>query len=161
MHKLTLLALVLGLTLLSACAAPAGGSAKTSSQDLPLIESWTGDYPVAALGHLPAGQQQSPVGFIGDAATFAAVWKAYMPAEPTPNVDFGSNLVVFSRNVDFYNRTSIMRVSRDADGLVEILAMETMSSTPVTDKAAMAMGVIPRAGVTKLKTGENTSVPVR
>jgi hypothetical protein len=42
---------------------------------------------------------------------------------------------------------------------LEILAMETMSAMPIEDKAAMAMAVIPRAGVRFIRAGEE-QIPV-
>ena len=75
-----------------------------------------------------------------------------------PEVDFRTNLVVFTRNVDFYNRTSIGMVKL-ADGVLEIVAMETMSALPIEDKAAMAMAVIPRAGVKFIQAG-TSRIPV-
>ncbi len=159
MSKMITIFLVIGLSLLAACT-PAVSQSSEKPQDLPLIDSWTGDYPVAALDRLPGGQQQNRLGYIGDEATFAAVWKVYMPAEPVPTVDFVQNLVVFSRNVQYYNRTNILKVVLNADGVVEVLAMETMSAMPVKEKAAMAMAVIPRDGIINIRTGENTSVKV-
>lgn len=159
MSKMFTIFLVIGLALLAACT-PAVSQSGEKPQDLPLLDSWTGDYPVAALDQLPAGQQQNHLGYIGDEATFAAVWKAYMPAEPVPTVDFALNLVVFSRNVEYYNRTNILKVALGPDGVVEVLAIETMSAMPVKEKAAMAMAVIPRAGVVRIRTGEKTSIAV-
>ena len=67
-------------------------------------------------------------------------------------MDFGRNFIVFSRNVDFYNRTSIFKVTLK-DGVIEVLAMETRSALPIEDKASMAMAVIPRDGVRSIQTG--------
>ena len=127
--------------------------------DLPQTVTWSGDYPVAALAQLPAGQQQSRVGYIGDAATFAAVWRHFMPGEELPAVDFESHLVVFSRNLVFYNRTNIFKVTLTA-GVAEILAMETMSAMPIEDRSAMAMAVIPRAGVKAIRLDDATTLAV-
>jgi len=159
MSKVTLLIVAFSLTFLAACT-PAASQHSAQPQNLPLLDIWSGDYPVTALGQLPAGQQESSIGYIGDAATFAGIWKSYMPAEPLPEIDFAENLVIFSRNVDFYNRTNILKVVLDTDGVVEVLAMQTLSARPIKDKVAMAMAVIPRAGIIRLKTGENSSIPV-
>ncbi len=129
-----------------------------AEEKISILQMWTGDYPVSQLQLLPEGQRESPVGYIGDAETFAAVWQAWKPGEKTPEVDFGTNLVVFSRNVVFYNRTSIAKATL-RDGVLEILAAETMSSRPVEDKVAMALAVIPRKGVQSIQSGE-TKIPV-
>lgn len=121
--------------------------------DLVIIDRWSGDFPVARLDLLPDGQRRSRAGYIGDPQTFAAVWQAFKPGEKIPGVDFNQNLVIFSRNVDFYNRTQIMKAVL-AGGDLEILAMETMSAMPIVDKAAMAMAVVPRAGVKFIRTGD-------
>jgi hypothetical protein len=140
-----------------------GGCAGVATQDgapsdVPIRERWQGDYPVAQLARLPEGQRRARVGYLGDAATFAAVWRAFKPGEPVPPVDFDRQLVLFVRNVQFYNRTSIGKVTLK-DGAVEVLAAETLSALPIEDKAAMALAVIPRAGVRFIQTGAE-KIPV-
>ncbi|MGB3097482.1 MAG: Gmad2 immunoglobulin-like domain-containing protein [Candidatus Deferrimicrobiaceae bacterium] len=126
--------------------------------DLPVSRKWSGDYPVAQLDRLPESQRRSRVGYLGDEKSFASVWKALKPAEPVPDVDFGKHLVVFTRNVDFYNRTNILKVTLK-EGVAEILAMETRSALPIEEKVAMALAAIPRAGVRFLKAGDER-IPV-
>ena len=121
-------------------------------KNLTILQQWSGDYPVSELHRLPENLRTSPVGYLADAETFADVWQAFKPNEKMPEVDFKSNLVVFTRNVDFYNRTSIGMVKL-VDGVLEIVAMETMSALPIEDKAAMAMAVIHRAGVKFIQAG--------
>lgn len=120
--------------------------------EISLLETWSGDYPVPELERLPVGQQDTMAGYIGNAETFAPVWQAFMPNEPLPVVDFSKNIVVFTRNVQFYNRTSIFKVMLK-DSTAEIFAMETMSALPIDDKVAMAMAVIPRQGVRAIQAG--------
>ena len=128
-------------------------AAKGDVKDLPILQKWSGDFPVAQIERLPADQRKERVGYIGDPATFAAVWEAFKPGEPLPAVDFAKNLVVFSRNVHFYNRTSIARVTVK-DRVAEVMAIETLTSTPVEDKVAMALAVIPREGVEFILSGD-------
>lgn len=144
------------LLLLSLFLIAVGGCASRDTmsavpESIPLLASWSGDYPLAELGRLPDGQHSSTVGYIGDAQTFNRVWQVFMPAEDLPVVDFRKNIVVFTRNIQFYNRTSIFRVELQ-EGTAEILAMETMSSMPIDDKVAMAMAVIARDGVLAVKS---------
>ena len=127
-------------------------AAKGDAKDLPILQKWSGDFPVAQIERLPADQRKERVGYIGDPATFAVVWEAFKPGEPPPAVDFAKNLVVFSRNVHFYNRTSIARVTVK-DRVVEVMAIETLTSRPVEDKVAMALAVIPREGVKWIRIG--------
>ena len=133
--------------------------ADTPPTELVISQAWSGDYPVAELKRLPAGQQQSGVGYLGSATAFESVWSAFKPGEAVPALDFGKHVVVFHRNVDFYNRTRIFRVTLK-DGVADVLAMETMSAIPITDKVAMAMAVIPRANIKSLRSG-SASIPVR
>ena len=121
-------------------------------RDIPLLEKWSGDYPVSELGRLPERQQDMVAGYISDTETFIQVWRAFMPKEILPVVDFSKNIVVFTRNIQFYNRTSILKVTLQ-NGTAEIIAMETMSAMPIEEKVAMAMAVIPRDGVMSIKTG--------
>jgi hypothetical protein len=133
------------------CAATAIYSAEP--KDIPILQKWSGDYPIVHLNRLPQGQQKSRIGYIGNTATFATVWQAFKPGEKTPEVDFSRNFVVFSRNVDFYNRISIFKITLK-DGVIEILAMETRSALPIEDKVAMAIAVIPREGAKFIQAGK-------
>jgi hypothetical protein len=157
MTRLTTLSLVFGFICLVACTPAAVPSSEP--RDLSPSATWSGDYPIAALDQLPAGQQQSRGGYINDAAAFAKAWRSFMPEAALPAVDFENNLVVFSRNVVYYNRTKIFKVTL-TEGVAEIFAMETMSAMPVEDRAAMAMAVIPRAGVKAIRLDESTTVEV-
>ena len=122
-------------------------------KDIPILQKWSGDYPIVHLNRLYQGRQKSRIGYIGDAAIFATVWQAFKPGEKTPEVDFSRNFIVFSRNVDFYNRLSIFKITLNG-GVIEIFAMETRSALPIEDKVAMAMAVIPRAGVAYIQAGK-------
>ncbi|SEA44195.1 hypothetical protein SAMN05660420_02066 [Desulfuromusa kysingii] len=124
----------------------------TPLKEASILQTWSGDYPVAQLSRLPVEHVQSAVGFVRDKATFAAVWEAFKPGENLPEVDFDKNIIVFNRNVDFYNRTNIIKVTLK-DGVAEVLAMETRSARPIDDRAAMALAVIPRDGVKFLRVG--------
>ncbi len=157
MSRLAAIFLTVGFGCLLACAPVAVQSSEP--QDLLPSVKWSGDYPVAALRLLPDGQQQSRVGYISDADTFDKVWQSFMPEQALPTVDFKNDLVVFSRNVVYYNRTNIFKVTL-ISGVAEILAMETMTAMPIEDNAAMAMAVIPRAGVKAIRLDEATTVPV-
>jgi hypothetical protein len=138
-----------------ATAAPAGAL----PANLTILNKWDGDYPVSALKKLPRGQQKTVAGYIGDGATFADVWKSFKPGEKAPTVDFRKNLVVFTRNVKFYNRKAITKVTL-LDGIMEVQGIETVTSVPVTNKAAMAMAEVPRQGVKTLRAGDKF-IPVK
>ena len=111
MTRVTTLSLVVGLICLVACTPVAVQSSEP--RDLTPSATWSGDYPIAALDQLPPGQQQNRAGYIGDVDTFARVWQSFMPAAALPAVDFANNLVVFHRNVVYYNRTNIFKVTLD------------------------------------------------
>lgn len=126
---------------------------RVQPRDLPIFQKWAGDYPVSALPRLPEGQRSSAVGFINNGGTFSAIWQAFKSGENIPRVDFGTQLVVFCRNVEFYNRTSILKVTL-RDGVAEVLAAETMSARPIEDWVGMALAVIPREGVKFIQAGK-------
>jgi len=125
---------------------PLNGEAK-------ILQSWQGDYPADQFQLLPGNQQEQAIGFIGDAKTFAGVWKAFKPGDAVPEIDFKTNLVLFARNTQFYNRISIGKVNA-ANGVAELLAMETMSAMPIEDKVAMSIVVVARKGITAIQAGD-------
>jgi hypothetical protein len=102
---------------------------------------------------LPENQRQHSVGFIGDAKTFKALWKAFKPGETVPEIDFKANIVFFARNTKFYNRISIGKVNVK-NGVAEVLAAETMSAIPIQNKVAMSMVVVPRKGIKSIRTAD-------
>ena len=136
----------------------AAASSDSEPRDLIILRSWSGDYPVTQLERLPEGQRQSGVGYLGDAARFINVWQAFKPDEKAPEVDFGRYLVLFVRNLDFYNRTSIFKVTLK-DGVAEVMVTATRSAQPIEDKVAMALAVVPRAGVKFIQAGSKR-IPV-
>ncbi len=147
---------------------PAGPKSKGETKAAPpgalpthvsLVNKWDGDYPVSALKKLPRGQQKTVAGYIGDAATFSDVWKSFRPGDKAPKVEFKKNLVVFTRNVKFYNRKAITKVTL-LEGILEVQGVETVTSVPVTDKVAMAMAEVPRQGVKTLRAGDKF-IPVK
>lgn len=154
--KFILMRLLFVAFMVAGCAATSTYSSEP--KDIPILQQWSGDYPIVHLKWLPKGQQQSRIGYIGDAAIFATTWKVFKPGEKTPEVDFSRNFIVFSRNVDFYNRISIFKLTLK-NGVLEIFAMETRSALPIKDNVGMAMAVIPRAGVASIQVG-NQQVPV-
>jgi acid phosphatase (class A) len=122
-------------------------------------QAWQGDYPVAALGLLPDGQRDQPVGFIDNPVTFEDVWHAWKPSDPVPDVDFTTRLVLYARNTQFYNRLSIGRVTVTG-GIAEVIALETLSAIPVEDKVALSMAVVDRAGIFAVQSGQ-VVMPIR
>jgi hypothetical protein len=132
---------------------------ESESTALPILQGWQGDYPVSQLGRLPEGRRSFRVGFLDDLVQFTEVWQAFKPDEKVPELDFSRYIVVFSRNVTFYNRVTILKVLI-REGVAEILVMETMSALPIEDKIAMAMAVVPRKGVNFIEAG-NKRIPVK
>jgi hypothetical protein len=126
-------------------AAALAGHLQPLDGEAKILESWQGDYPVALLKLLPERQREQTVGFIDDAKTFENVWKAFKPGEAVLKIDFKANLVLFARNIQFYNRISVGKVNV-TNGVAEVLAMETMSSMPIEEKVAMSLVVVPRQG---------------
>jgi hypothetical protein len=123
-----------------------------------ILQSWQGDYPVARLDLLPEKQREQAVGFIGDPETFAGMWKAFKPGEAVPEIDFRSNLVLFARNTQFYNRIRIGKVNLE-NGVAELLAMETKSAMPIEDNVSISLVAVARQGITALQIG-NEITPV-
>ena len=121
--------------------------------DAKILQSWRGDYPVAELNLLPMKHHEQAVGFIGNTETFKAVWNVFKPGEAIPKIDFRTDLVLFARNTQFYNRISIGKVNV-TNGIANILAMETMSAMPIENKVAMSMVKVARQGITAIQSGD-------
>lgn len=108
---------------------------------------------VARLEQLPEKQRDQSVGFIGDAKTFEQVWKAFKPGEDVPEIDFKSSKVLFVRNTQFYNHIRIGKVNV-ANGVAQVLTMETLSAMPIEEKVAMSLAVVPRSVITSIRTAD-------
>jgi inhibitor of cysteine peptidase len=127
--------------------------------EVKILQLWEGLYPAKDVNLLPDGQRAAGVGFIADAKTFAAVWKAWKGDEKAPEIDFQKNFVVFARNVQYLNMIRIGGVMLK-DGVADVVAMETMSANPIEDKLHMSAAVIAREGVKAIRTGtETVAVP--
>jgi acid phosphatase (class A) len=116
-----------------------------------ILRSWQGDYPTAGLDRLPADQRQQAVGYIDDAGFFEKVWKAFKPGETLPGVDFETHLVLFARNIQFYNRIAIAKVTAEF-GIAEVLVVETRSAIPIADEVGLSLAVVPRRGISALQS---------
>ena len=125
---------------------------KHTSTDLPILAQWSGNYPVIQLDQLPEGQTTGQAGYLGSPAQFLRVWSIFKPGEAVPQVNFDANLVVFTRNIDFYNRINILKITLN-DGVADMIAMETRSARPIEDHVAMAMAAIPRKGIKYILAG--------
>ena len=125
---------------------------KEEFNDVKIIQNWSGEFPVAKLGVFPEGQAQLPAGYFGDAASFKKVWEIFSPGTAVPEVDFDSNIVVFGKNTQYFNRTTIFKVTLSNEGVAEVLAMATMSANPIEDKVAMSMAIIPKKGIKSIFT---------
>ena len=160
MKRTSLLLTVFTLVMMLGCSHSDTSTMKIADHSQPLdgeaeiLQSWQGDYPVAKLKLLPEKQREKGVGFINNAKTFAAVWKAFKPSEDVPEIVFKANLVLFVRNTQFYNRISIGKVNVK-NGVAEVLAMETMSAMPIEDKVAISLVVVAREGITAIQAGDN------
>jgi inhibitor of cysteine peptidase len=120
-----------------------------------ILQQWQGLYPANQVNLFPEGQRAAGTGFIADAKTFGAVWKAWKGNEKLPEVDFQKNLVVFARNVQYLNIIRIGGVMLK-DGVADVVAMETMTANPIEDKLQMSAAVIAREGVKAVRAGEAT-----
>jgi len=165
MKRISLLLTVLTLVLMVGCSRSDTstmkivGHSQAVKSEAEILQSWQGDYPVDKLNLLPKKQRDQVVGFIDDAKTFEGVWKAFQPGEAVPEIDFKANLVLFSRNTQFYNRISIGKVNLK-NGVAEVLAMETRSAMPIEDKVAMSLVVVPRKGIKAIQAGDK-DIPIK
>jgi hypothetical protein len=123
------------------------------NQNLPILNRWSGDYPIAQLDRLKERYAQAHGGYIGDEAAFASFWEAFKKGTAVPRVDFSKDLVVFVRGDGSYKQMFIAKVTLK-DNVAEIVADGNTSSPPREDSLAMALVVIPRAGVKFIRLGK-------
>lgn len=131
---------------------------ESEPEELPILQQWRGDYPVTELHRLPEGQRTRSIGYLDNERQFSHVWQAFKPGEQMPEIDFTDHIVLFSRNVTYYNRMGIIKVIV-SDGVAQVLTLETRSTLPIEDVVGMALAVIPRAGVTSIEVG-NERIPI-
>lgn len=129
----------------------AAAAQSINTRDMPILRDWQGDFPVTELGLLPEGQRELSIGYLNNRKVFTEVWQVFKPEEEIPEIDFGNDLVLFVRNVNFYNRVSIAKVVL-RETTAEVLIRSTMSALPIEDKVAMALAVIPRNGIEFLQS---------
>jgi len=129
-----------------------------SPREVTILAQWDGDYPADSLSALPSHGRDLPAGYLADAAMFARIWTIFKPDVNVPEVDFADNIVVYYRNITYYNRTSIFKLSLQ-QGVLEILARETLSAIPIDDKVSISLAVIPGKDIRFIKAGDQ-KIPV-
>jgi len=129
-------------------------SAGEKQNYLPILNRWSGDYPIAQGDHLKGWQVQGDGGYISDEAAFASLWEAFKHGTPVPQVDFSKNLVVFVKGDGSYKQMFITKVTLK-DSVAEVVAAGNTSGSSREGSLAMALAVIPRAGVKFVRVGKD------
>ena len=152
--------ILLSLTLiLSACTTLSADNTTVMDGPVQILGTLNGDLPVSSLKMLPTELQEQPVGYLSSQKHLDAVLQSIQAGgKSLPVVDFPSQIILFTKNTIYYNRLSIGQVSRNGETLT-LLAMETRSAMPITDKVAISLVIIERAGAKFIDTG-NTLVTI-
>jgi hypothetical protein len=132
-----------------------GSVAAAGADSLPIREQWEGSYPTAELARLPEGQEMLATGVIGDPWEFRDVWAAWKPDTPPPALDFGREVVFFTRNTRYLNRLRIGAVNA-RDGLASLVSAETMTAIPIESECFLALAAVPRDGLRRVDAGGGT-----
>ncbi len=128
-------------------------NSSAQNQDaLPIFNRWNGDYPRAQLDHFKEGHTQLHGGYLGDEVAFSSFWKNFKPGTAVPQVNFNENLVVFVRGDESYRQMFIAKVALKQN-IAEVVAAGNRSGPAPEDSFAMALAVIPRAGVKFVRVG--------
>ena len=122
---------------------------------LPVIERWSGQYPVNELYRMPEEQMINGTGFVNNAATWNKIWHGANQSD-APAVDFHSEIVCFAHNVVFLNILHVTAGTVDDDGVVDVLAIQTKTARPIDDFVYWSAGTIPIAGLTHLRVAGDT-----
>ena len=128
--------------------------------EVKILQSWHGDFPVNQLYLLPEDQRERAIGYISDQSQFGEIWDQFKPDLEIPEINFEHNLVLFARNIQFYNRISIAKIKL-TDGVAEVLAMETMSALPIKENVAISFVVVPRQGINAIQIGEEEKILIQ
>jgi hypothetical protein len=120
---------------------------------LPILNRWGGDYPIAQIDRIKECHAQGNGGYIGDEATFARFWETFKNGTAVPKVDFGKNLVVFFIGGKSDKQMFIAKVTLK-DNIAEMVADGNTSGPPPEGSLAMALAVIPKAGVKFVRVGK-------
>jgi hypothetical protein len=129
------------------------GSVGEKQNYLPILNRWSGDYPIAQLDRLREWHAQSHAGYIGDEAAFASFWQVFKQGTAVPRVDFSKNIVVFVIGNGLYWQMFVAKVTIQ-DGFAEMVADGNTSGQPRDDSLAAALAVVPRAGVKFVRWGK-------
>lgn len=125
-----------------------------SVKGVKILQSWQGDFLVSQFKLLPEDQRKQAVGFLTDGNTFTEIWQQFKPDQDIPEINFKDNLIIFARNIQFYNHISIGQVKL-TNSVIEIIAMETMSAMPIEEHVAFSLAVIPRQPINAIQIGDN------
>ena len=130
----------------SACSSGIAADPVVKDGPVPILGLLSGDLPITVLQKLLDEQQNQAVGYFSSQKQLDPVLSAIQAGGMTlPAVDFPSQLVLFTKNTQFYNRIQIGQVLRKGDTLT-VLSMETRSAKPITNKLAVSLAVIERDG---------------
>ena len=128
-------------------------SFKEKEEHLPILNRWSGEYPIAKLDRLKAWHARSQWGYIGDEAGFSSFWNAFREGRRAPEVDFSKNIVVFVGGDGSYKQMVIVKVTLK-DHVAEVVVDGSKPGPPGADTCAMAVAVIPRSGVGFVRMGK-------
>jgi len=119
---------------------------------LPIVSRWNGGYPIAQLDQSKERHAQLHGGYFGDEMAFASFWKDFKPGTAVPQINFSEHLVVFVRGDASYSQMFIAKVTLKQN-TAEVVAAGNRSNSTSEDSLAMALAVIPRAGVKFIRVG--------
>jgi len=122
---------------------------------LPVIERWSGQYPVSELHRMPEEQMINGTGFVNNTAAWNEIWHGANQSD-APAVDFHVEIVCFAHNVEFLNIVHVTAGTVDDEGVVDVLAMQTKTARPIDDFVYWSAGTIPIAGLTHLRVAGDT-----
>ena len=136
------------------------GVAMADPVTVKIEKKWAGSLPVKSLKLFPENQQKSRLAYVSGQKQWEALWKAFGSEEKIPKVDFEKSFVVVAKNVRYLNRISVNSASLD-NGILRVLALETRSARPITDKVYCSILIVPRKGIQKLFDGGRTTIDIK
>lgn len=110
--------------------------------------------PARSLNFAKEKQKYSPNGgcFLDEAAV-ASFWRVLKEGKKVPAVDFDKNLVVFIGGDGSFQQMFITKISIK-EGIAVVAADGRSSGSTHEDGLALALAVIPRAGIRLIRIGQ-------
>ena len=115
-------------------------------------QTWSGSYPLSQVRRFDSACRMS---LIRDTHVWDAVWRAFRPRSPLPEVDFSTHRIVVVRNLEFVNPINL-RDAEVGDGLLTVTVSEARTARPISDTLHCLLLLVDVRTMVSIRCGEQT-----